>query len=69
MMGSILAQYEEIKAYSETDQTDDLEAITVPTLVMQGDDDQLIPYKVASLKQAELVKNSTLKSNPASPTV
>ena len=66
-MGSALAQYEEIKAYSETDQTDDLKAITVPTLVMQGDDDQLIHYKDASLLQAKLLKNSTLKIYPGFP--
>src|SRR5258708_2649425 len=41
MMGSALAHYEGIKALSETDQTNDLKAITVPTLVMQGDDDQI----------------------------
>src|SRR5580704_4753923 len=48
MMGSALAHHEGIKASSETDQTDDLKAITVPTLVMQGDDDQIVPYKEAS---------------------
>jgi pimeloyl-ACP methyl ester carboxylesterase len=45
MMGSALAHYEGIKAFSETDQTNDLKAIAVPTLVMQGDDDQIVPYK------------------------
>ena len=49
MMGSALAHYEGIKAFSETDQTDDLKAMTVPTLVMQGDDDQVVPYKDAAL--------------------
>ncbi|MCP1836344.1 non-heme chloroperoxidase [Bradyrhizobium sp. USDA 4532] len=44
MMGSAKAHYEGIKAFSETDQTADLKAITVPTLVMQGDDDQVVPY-------------------------
>ena len=61
MMGSALAHYEGIKAFSETDQTEDLKAISVPVLVMQGDDDQVVPYKDASLKQAELLQNSTLK--------
>jgi len=61
MMGSALAHYEGIKAFSETDQTDDLKAITVPVLVTQGDDDQIVPYKDASLKQHELLSNSTLK--------
>jgi non-heme chloroperoxidase len=59
MMGGALAHYEGIKAFSETDQTDDLKAITVPTLVMQGDDDQVVPYKDASLLQAKLLKHGT----------
>ncbi|MET0992463.1 MAG: alpha/beta hydrolase [Lacisediminihabitans sp.] len=67
MMGSALAHYEGIKAFSETDQTADLKAITVPVLVTQGDDDQIVPYKDASLKQAELIKNSTLKIYPGYP--
>jgi non-heme chloroperoxidase len=61
MMGSALSHYEGIKAFSETDQTQDLEAITVPTLVLQGDDDQVVPYANASLLQAKLLKNNTLK--------
>ncbi|EHJ95653.1 alpha/beta fold hydrolase [Agrobacterium tumefaciens] len=61
MMGSAKAHYEGIKAFSETDQTEDLKAITVPTLVTQGDDDQVVPYKDASELQAKLLKNSTLK--------
>ena len=61
MMGSAKAQYEGIKAFSETDQTEDLKAITVPTLVMQGDDDKVVPYKNAALLQDKLLKNSTLK--------
>jgi non-heme chloroperoxidase len=61
MTGSALAHYEGIKAFSETDQTEDLKSITVPVLVTQGDDDQIVPYKDASLKQAELLSNATLK--------
>ena len=61
MMGSALAHYEGIKAFSETDQTEDLKAITVPVLVTQGDDDQVVPYKDAALKQHEILSNSTLK--------
>lgn len=67
MMGSVLAHYEGIKAFSETDQTDDLKAISVPTLVMQGDDDQIAPYKDASLLQAKLLKNATLTIYPGLP--
>ncbi|SBN61872.1 non-heme chloroperoxidase [Curtobacterium sp. 9128] len=61
MTGSTLAHYEGIKAFSETDQTEDLRAITVPVLVLQGDDDQVVPYRDAALKQDELLSDSTLK--------
>jgi non-heme chloroperoxidase len=67
MMGSAKAHYEGIKAFSETDQTEDLKAIKVPTLVMQGDDDQVVPYKDAALLQAKLLKNGTLKVYPGYP--
>ena len=60
MMGSAKAHYEGIKAFSETDQTEDLKAITVPTLVLQGDDDQVVPYKTAALMQDKLLQNSKL---------
>lgn len=61
MTGSALAHLEGIKAFSETDQTEDLRAITVPVLVLQGDDDQVVPYQAASVKQAELLQDATLK--------
>ena len=67
MMGAANAHYFGIKAFSETDQTEDLKAITVPTLVMQGDDDQIVPYKDAVLLQSKLIKNSTLKVYPGYP--
>jgi non-heme chloroperoxidase len=67
MMGSAKAHYEGIKAFSETDQTEDLKAITVPTLVMQGDDDQIVPYADASLKAIKLLQNGTLKIYPGFP--
>jgi non-heme chloroperoxidase len=67
MMGSALAHYEGIKAFSETDQTEDLKAISVPTLVLQGDDDQIVPYADASLLQAKLLRNGTLKIYPGFP--
>jgi non-heme chloroperoxidase len=67
MMGGANAHYQGIKAFSETDQTEDLKAITVPTLVMQGDDDQVVPYKDAALLQAKLLKNGTLKVYPGYP--
>jgi len=61
MMGGAKAHHDGIKAFSETDQTQDLQAIGVPTLVLQGDDDQIVPYKDASLLQAKLLKKGTLK--------
>ncbi len=61
MMGSAKAHYEGIKAFSETDQTEDLKAITVPTLVMHGDDDQIVPIANSALKAVKLLKNGTLK--------
>jgi non-heme chloroperoxidase len=67
MIGSALAHYEGIKAFSEVDQTEDLKAITVPTLVMQGDDDQVVPYQDASLLTAKLLKQCTLKIYPGYP--
>ncbi|MGA9089006.1 MAG: alpha/beta hydrolase [Bradyrhizobium sp.] len=67
MMGGAKAHYDGIKAFSETDLTDDLRSIEVPTLVMQGDDDQIVPYKDAALLSAKLLKNSTLKIYPGFP--
>ncbi|MCZ8390232.1 alpha/beta fold hydrolase [Achromobacter xylosoxidans] len=61
MMGSAKAHYEGIKAFSETDQTADLKAITVPTLVLQGDDDQVVPYENAAVLQDKLLAHSELK--------
>lgn len=61
MMGSALAHHAGIKAFSETDQTEDLKAITVPTLVLQGDDDQVVPYTDASMLQIKLLKNGEMK--------
>jgi non-heme chloroperoxidase len=61
MMGGIKAQYDCIKAFSETDFTEDLKAITVPTLVMHGTDDQIVPFANAGPLSAKLLKNSTTK--------
>ncbi|KLG21781.1 alpha/beta hydrolase [Enterobacter roggenkampii] len=67
MIGSAKAHYEGIKAFSETDQTEDLKTITVPVLVLQGDDDQVVPYKNAALLQDKLLANSELKIYPGFP--
>jgi non-heme chloroperoxidase len=61
MMGSAKAHVDGIKAFSETDQTADLKAMTVPTLVLAGDDDQVVPYKQGAELQAKILPNPTLK--------
>ena len=61
MMGSAKAQYDGIKAFSETDFTEDLKIINVPTLVMHGDDDQIVPIADSALLSAKLLKKGTLK--------
>lgn len=67
MTGSAKAHYEGIKAFSETDQTEDLKSIEVPTLVMQGDDDQVVPIDDAARLAVKLLKNGTLKVYPGFP--
>jgi len=62
MMGSAWGHYQGIAAFSETDFTEDLKTITVPVLVMHGEDDQVVPIANASLKSVKLVKNGTLKT-------
>jgi non-heme chloroperoxidase len=64
MMGSAKAHYEGIKAFSETDQTEDLRAIIIPTLVLHGEDDQIVPIGDSAKKSIELLKNGTLKTYP-----
>jgi non-heme chloroperoxidase len=61
MIGSAKAQYDGIKAFSETDFTEDLKTITVPTLVMHGDDDQIVPIADSALLSVKLLKNGLLK--------
>jgi non-heme chloroperoxidase len=61
MMGGSKAHYDGIKAFSETDFSEDLQSITVPTLVMHGDDDQIVPVADAAPLSAKLLKSSTLK--------
>ena len=67
MMGGAKAHYDGIKAFSETDFTEDLKAVTVPTLVMHGDDDQIVPIADSALLSAKLVKGATLKVYPGYP--
>ena len=62
MMGGTKAHYDCIKAFSETDFTDDLKRIEVPTLVMHGDDDQIVPYADSAPLSVKLLKKGTLKT-------
>ncbi|WP_210386093.1 alpha/beta fold hydrolase [Phyllobacterium sp. SYP-B3895] len=67
MMGGAKAQYDCIKAFSETDFTGDLKAIDVPTLVLHGDDDQIVPVADSALLTVKLLKHGTLKVYEAFP--
>lgn len=67
LMGGILAHTLGIKAFSETDFTADLEVISVPTLVMHGEDDQVVPFATTGKRSAEIVKGAVLKSYPGYP--
>jgi non-heme chloroperoxidase len=62
MMGGVKAHYDCIKAFSETDFTEDLKVIEVPTLVMHGDDDQIVPYADSAPLSAKLLRDGTLKT-------
>jgi non-heme chloroperoxidase len=61
MGGSIKSQYDTVKAFSETDFTEDLKKIDIPTLVLHGDDDQIVPIDAAGRMSAKIVKNAKLK--------
>ena len=67
MLGGMKAHYDCIKAFSETDFTEDLKKFDVPTLILHGDDDQIVPIVAAGPLSAKLVKNSTLKVYPGFP--
>ncbi len=67
MIGSAKAHYDGIKAFSETDQTGDLKAISVPTLVLHGEDDQIVPVKDSAHKSAALIKGAKEIYYPGAP--
>ena len=67
MLGGVKAHYDCIKAFSETDFTEDLKKIDIPVLVMHGDDDQIVPIGAAGLMSAKILKNATLKVYPGFP--
>jgi len=67
MAGAAKAQYDCVDAFADEDYTEDLKKITVPVLVMHGDDDQIVPYAGTAPRTAELVQNGTLKTYPGFP--
>jgi non-heme chloroperoxidase len=67
MMGGIKGQYDCIKQFSETDFSEDLKKIEVPTLIVHGDDDQIVPIDGSARLTAKLVKHATLKVYPGAP--
>ena len=66
-MGGIKAHYDCIKAFSETDFTEDLKSVDVPVLVMHGEDDQIVPFQLTGAKSVKLLKNGKLISYPGFP--
>jgi len=67
MLGGVKAHYDCIKAFSETDFTEDLKKIDIPVLVAHGDDDQIVPIAASALQSAKLLKRATLKVYPGFP--
>jgi len=67
MMAGHKAVYDCVKAFSETDQTEDLKKFDVPTLILHGDDDQIVPIGASALLSSKLVKGSILKVIPGAP--
>jgi len=67
MMGGAKAHYDGIVAFSQTDFTEDLKQITVPVLVIHGDDDQIVPIKASAEKAVKIVKGAQLKVFPGAP--
>jgi non-heme chloroperoxidase len=67
MMGGVKAHYEGIKAFSETNFTEDLKLVDIPVLVLHGEDDQIVPFPVSGAKTIKLLKNGKLISYPDFP--
>ena len=63
----MLGEYECIKQFSEVDYTADLKKIDVPTLILQGDDDQIVPLDDSGRKSVQIIENATLKVYPGAP--
>ncbi len=66
-MGGIVAHYEGIKAFSETDLSEDLKVVDIPVLVLHGEDDQIVPIANSAIKSAKLLKNGKLITHPGFP--
>jgi non-heme chloroperoxidase len=67
MLGSVLGEYECVRQFSEVDYTADLEKIDVPVLILQGDDDQIVPIDNSGRKSVKIIKNASLKVYPGAP--
>ncbi|MGP9812121.1 alpha/beta fold hydrolase [Rhodopseudomonas sp. NSM] len=67
LQGGIKGQYDCIREFSEVDYTEDLKRIDRPTLIIHGDDDQIVPIDASAHRAAELVPNATLKVYPGAP--
>ena len=67
MQAGLKNSYESIKAFSETDQTEDLKKFDVPTLIMHGEDDQIVPIKISSMKSARLIRGAKTIFYPGAP--
>jgi non-heme chloroperoxidase len=67
MMASLEAVYDCVKVFSETDLTEDLKKIDVPTLIIQGDDDQVVPFADSGMLSSKIIPNATLKVYPGAP--
>ena len=67
MQVGLKGAYDCVKAFSETDLTEDLKRIDVPTLIIHGDDDQIVPVDASARRSVELVKDATLKVYPGAP--
>ena len=67
MLGGLPNIYQCIKAFAQTDFTEDLKRFDVPTLIMHGDDDQIVPIAISSLVSSKIVKDATLKVYPGLP--
>ncbi len=67
MMGAVKALYECVKAFSETDFTEDLKSVDIPVLILHGEDDQIVPFPITAVKAIKLLKHGKLVSYPGFP--